>query len=407
MFNNFLNREKDTFFTLEDTENVKKGILVLESEYFEIIKIILEEDLDEREREYEIEEQLENRIINYEAVDYIEKEIFLRKIDEIEENLIILIKREKIYEIADKIREKGIDLKGIIPVFLLKYLSNEEKKDEIFLDIGMGRTSVVVFKDNKLRDIVTIDIEKGEGLYSQEEFDELLERIVFSIEEENFDNIEKIIIYEKDKELENFIEKSELYKKEIVVENWKNYEITFNKSFDFIPIEYRKGMEQRKYIKYGAAVLAGILIIEFFLFFFLTSVRNNEMENIKNFERDLGNLKGKIEEKRQDIKKFENFKDKKSKLLGKISFGKFKLSEILNELKKCKPSHIYFNGIEYNGKNTLKIIGRSQEEKDIYEFEKNILKNSNFFYLNHDYIKKQEYGYEFQMDIGVKNERNK
>ena len=51
-------------------------------------------------------------------------------------------------------------------------------------------------------------------------------------------------------------------------------------------------MEQRKYIKYGAAVLAGILIIEFFLFFFLTSVRNNEMENIKNFERDLGNLKG-------------------------------------------------------------------------------------------------------------------
>ena len=106
MFNNFLNREKDTFFTLEDTENVKKGILVLESEYFEIIKIILEEDLDEREREYEIEEQLENRIINYEAVDYIEKEIFLRKIDEIEENLIILIKREKIYEIADKIREQ-------------------------------------------------------------------------------------------------------------------------------------------------------------------------------------------------------------------------------------------------------------------------------------------------------------
>ena len=127
MFNNFLNREKDTFFTLEDTENVKKGILVLESEYFEIIKIILEEDLDEREREYEIEEQLENRIINYEAVDYIEKEIFLRKIDEIEENLIILIKREKIYEIADKIREKGIALKGIIPVFLLKYLSLSTK----------------------------------------------------------------------------------------------------------------------------------------------------------------------------------------------------------------------------------------------------------------------------------------
>ena len=218
MFNNFLNREKDTFFTLEDTENVKKGILVLESEYFEIIKIILEEDLDEREREYEIEEQLENRIINYEAVDYIEKEIFLRKIDEIEENLIILIKREKIYEIADKIREKGIALKGIIPVFLLKYLSNEEKKDEIFLDIGMGRTSVVVFKDNKLRDIVTIDIEKGEGLYSQEEFDELLERIVFSIEEENFDNIEKIE-KEKNDNIEFYYSLSALEMKKIILKS--------------------------------------------------------------------------------------------------------------------------------------------------------------------------------------------
>lgn len=95
MFNNFLKREKNILFSLEDMKNIKKGILVLESEYFEIIKIILEEDLDEREREYEIEEQLENRIINYEALDYVEKEILLEKKDGTEEILIILIKREK------------------------------------------------------------------------------------------------------------------------------------------------------------------------------------------------------------------------------------------------------------------------------------------------------------------------
>ncbi|MDU1911004.1 hypothetical protein [Fusobacterium sp.] len=407
MFNNFFKREKDIFFSLEDIKNIKRGILVLESEYFEIIKIILEEDLDEREREYEIEEQLENRIINYEAVDYVEKEIFLEKKDGTEEILIILIRREKIYEIADRVREKNIELKGIIPVFLLKYLSDEEKKNEIFLDMGISRTSAVAFKDNKLKDIVTIDIEKDEALYSQEEFDELLERITFSIEEENFDNIEKITIYEKDRELENFIEKSELYRKETVVENWKNYEITFNKSFDFIPLEYKKRMEQRKYIKYGLTILAMALIIEFFLFFFFTSVRNNEMESIENLEIDLGNIKERIEKSRQEIKKIENFKDKKSKLMKKMDFGRFKMYEILEELKKCKSSQIYFDGIEYDGKNTLKIIGKAAAEKEIYEFEKNILKNNNFFYLNHDYIKKQEYGYEFQMDIGVKNEGNK
>ncbi len=407
MFNNFLKREKNILFSLEDMKNIKKGILVLESEYFEIIKIILEEDLDEREREYEIEEQLENRIINYEALDYVEKEILLEKKDGTEEILIILIKREKIYEIADRVRGQNIELKGIIPVFLLKYISGRNKKNEIFLDMGIGRTSAVVFKDNKLKDIVTIDIEKNEVLYSQEEFNELLERIAFSIEEENFDNIEKITVYEKDRELESFIEKSKFYRKETVVENWKNYEMTFNKSFDFIPLEYRKGMEQRKYIKYGTVILTIILIIEFFLFFFFTNVRNNKMKSIENMERDLGSLRGQIEKNRQEIKKIENFKDKKSKLIKKMNFGKFKMYEILEELKKCKSSQIYFVGLEYDGKNTLKVIGRAAEEKEIYEFEKNILKNNDFFYLNHDYIKKQEYDYEFQMDIGVKNERNK
>ena len=90
-----------------------------------------------------------------------------------------------------------------------------------------------------------------------------------------------------------------------------------------------------------------------------------------------------------------------------MSFGKFKIYEVLEELKKCKSLQMNFEGIEYNGKDMLKIIGRVQEEKEIYEFEKNLIKNNRFFYLNHDYIKKQENGYEFQIDIGVKNENNK
>ena len=84
MFNKLLKREENILFSLEEIESsqdIKKGILVLESEYFEIVKISLEEDLDEREKEYEIEEQLENRIINYEVLDYIEKEISLGKRD--------------------------------------------------------------------------------------------------------------------------------------------------------------------------------------------------------------------------------------------------------------------------------------------------------------------------------------
>lgn len=276
MFNKLLKREENILFSLEEIESsqdIKKGILVLESEYFEIVKISLEEDLDEREKEYEIEEQLENRIINYEVLDYIEKEISLGKRDGMEESVIILIKREKIYEITNKVKDKKIDLEGIIPIFLLKYLSDFNKENEIFLDIGLVRTTFVIFKNNILKDIVTIDIERDEILNSQEEFNELLERITFSIEEENFDDIEKITIYEKDRELENLLENSELSEKEISIENWKNYKITFNKSFDFIPVECKRGMEQRKYIKYGISILLGTLVAEFLLFFLLINIR--------------------------------------------------------------------------------------------------------------------------------------
>ena len=151
MFNKLLKREGNILFSLEEIESsqdIKKGILVLESEYFEIVKISLEEDLDEREKEYEIEEQLENRIINYEVLDYIEKEISLGKKDGMEESVIILIKREKIYEITNKVKDKKIDLEGIIPIFLLKYLSDFNKENEIFLDIGLVRTTFVIFKNN-------------------------------------------------------------------------------------------------------------------------------------------------------------------------------------------------------------------------------------------------------------------
>ena len=80
----------------------------------------------------------------------------------------------------------------------------------------------------------------------------------------------------------------------------------------------------------------------------------------------------------------------------KMNFGKFKIYEVLEELKKCKSSQINFEGIEYNGKDKLKIIGKSLEEKDIYEFEKAILKNNNFIHLNHDYIKNSKMNMSFK-----------
>ena len=71
-------------------------------------------------------------------------------------------------------------------------------------------------------------------------------------------------------------------------------------------------MEQRKYIKYGISILLGTLVAEFLLFFLLINIRDKEMKNIKKYERDLGNFKEEIDKKRQEIKNFEDFKEKKA-----------------------------------------------------------------------------------------------
>lgn len=55
-----LNNKKIDFFTLDELEDKKEGVLLLNSLYFKIIPLTLSKELDERERELEIEERLED-----------------------------------------------------------------------------------------------------------------------------------------------------------------------------------------------------------------------------------------------------------------------------------------------------------------------------------------------------------
>lgn len=102
---------KIEYVTLEEIKDkAKSGILVLENGYFKIERIELDEDfeeLEERDRELEIEAILEDRIKNYNPLDYIEKEIELKEKKEI---VIILLERLLVDKILEEAKEKRVKI---------------------------------------------------------------------------------------------------------------------------------------------------------------------------------------------------------------------------------------------------------------------------------------------------------
>ena len=104
--NNFLKKKEIDFFTLGEIENFKNGVLLLDSSFFHIISMTLSKELDEREREFEIEERLENIFEEYDNFYFLDKEITLQESEEVEKILIITIEKDKIYTLLDNLKEK-------------------------------------------------------------------------------------------------------------------------------------------------------------------------------------------------------------------------------------------------------------------------------------------------------------
>lgn len=105
------------FFTLDEMEDKKEGVLLLDSFLFQIIPLSLSKGIDERERELEIEEKLDELIDEYDSFYYIDKEITIYEDEDIEKTLIIMIEKDKIYSLIDRVKESGIKLLGVYPLF--------------------------------------------------------------------------------------------------------------------------------------------------------------------------------------------------------------------------------------------------------------------------------------------------
>ena len=390
----FKSEKKIEYITLEEMKReLKSGIIVLENRYFKIEKISLEKGLDEKERELEIEEILEERVDDYNPVEYIEKEIVLREDEEFEEIVIILLKRDIVEEILQEGKEKKIRISGIVPAFFLRSIEIDKNRAELFIDIDEEKVIKVEFKDGKIKNIDELEIEREKILESE------VEEILQDLLEIDLIEFEKISFYEKDREIGEIFQ--EIDNIDVEINNWKENEIEYNYNYDFLPLEYLESLKMRSSIKKKIIIFFTVFILQILFGMIFHYFSNLNIEKIGDLEKNIGVYKDEIEEIREKIIEIEEKEKIREEELKRIEFKNIKLGSLLKNLDEFKPKGVTILNIELNEINKLKIIGKSINEEKILKFQEKIVEHSKFKNLNHDYIKREEEIYDFQLEVEV------
>lgn len=390
----FKSEKKIEYITLEEMKReLKSGIIVLENRYFKIEKISLEKGLDEKERELEIEEILEERVDDYNPVEYIEKEIVLREDEEFEEIVIILLKRDIVEEILQEGKEKKIRISGIVPAFFLRSIEIDKNRAELFIDIDEEKVIKVEFKDGKIKNIDELEIEREKILESE------VEEILQDLLEIDLTEFEKISFYEKDREIGEIFQ--EIDNIDVEINNWKENEIEYNYNYDFLPLEYLESLKMRSSIKKKIIIFFTVFILQILFGMIFHYFSNLNIEKIGDLEKNIGVYKDEIEEIREKIIEIEEKEKIREEELKRIEFKNIKLGSLLKNLDEFKPKGVTILNIELNETNKLKILGKSINEEKILKFQEKIVEHSKFKNLNHDYIKREDEIYDFQLEVEV------
>lgn len=379
MINNFFKKNKINFFILNEIENFKNGVLLLDSSFFHLIPITLSKNLDEREREFEIEEKLENIFEEYDNFYFLDKEIILQESDEIEKILIITIEKDKIYTLLDNLKEKNISLLGIYPLFLVE-LFNRDNIEKIYLEIEDERYRLYYFSENKLIDFQEIEFEK----------EELLSNTAYI--EDNFKG--EYFIYSTQKDLVEFFPK-------LQIREWKDYPLTLRDEFNFLPKDYLVEEKYKKNYKLSLIILACTIIFSSAIFFLLQFFIGREQEKINILESNYSTFHEKNLQIREEIllleEEIKTLRDKNRVR----SFSELKLSKLVEIIYKS--GDLDFEKIEYGDK-LLTLQGITDSEEDIYNFQNSIMNYKVLKNFNHDFIKLNNNKYEFHIDIEVEYE---
>lgn len=377
--NNFLKKEKLNFFTLEESENYKNGILLLDSDFFHLVPITLSKDIDEREREFEITEKLENFFDEYDSFYFLDKEIILEEDEESEKNLLILIEKDKIYTLLDNLKNKKTDLLGIYPLFLIE-LFNKDNLEKTYVEVEDNKYRLYYFLENKLINFLEADFEKEEIINNSTYLEE-------NLKGESF-------IYPNQSDLIEYLPF-------LKIRDWKNYPLEFREDFNFLPIDYIKERNYRKNIKISTIFISITIIISVIIFFSIYFLTEKEQEKLSTLENSYSTYHEKNLQIREEILKIEEeIKNLKEKSRVR-NFNKVKLSQLIKTIYNNESLEI--TSIEY-GDEILTLQGITDFEEDIYKFQNRLLNYKFFKNFNHDFIKLNNNRYEFHIDIEVEDE---
>ncbi|MBR8700607.1 hypothetical protein IX317_000931 [Fusobacterium sp. DD29] len=381
----FTKRKENNFFTLEEIENVqnKNGVLILDSSFFIILPITIDIIDDPREREMEVDDKIEEVIEDYSPIDFISKEIHLKIEDEQEKILIILLERGKIESIIAQLKEKGITLSGIYPLFLLEFF-NKEEEAKTYIEINEEGFRLYYFKDERLNNFNQVE---------------------FSLED----------LMEDDEYLQDYIEDSYVFTysntdKEIYsnfyfinFRDWHKYKLFYNRDLDFLPPAYQESLHLKSRVKILTAVLSVFIIIQSISSLLLNVYISNKKNYLHTIENRIGTLQEAVNVEKLKIVDIEkklsllNFENKEG------SFSGLKISTLLKNIMDSKHA-ITIDSIEFTDKKILKISGITSDEENFYDFEKNILTYKIFRKINHDFFTLNDNSFNFKLEIEVNDE---
>lgn len=380
--NKIFKKESLNFFTLENIENYRSGVLLLESNFFHLLIFTFPKDMDEREREFEINEKLETLFEEYDSFYFLEKELSLESNESTEKTLLILIEKDKIYTLLDNLKEKKISLLGIYPLFLVE-LFNKDNIEKTYVEIESEKYRIYHFLENKLINYQEIDFDR----------DELITNPTYLEENLNGENF----IYPNQLEIQEFFPM-------LKVRDWNNYSLNLKDDLNFLPADYIKEINYKKNLKLAILTLSIITIISTLLFFSLQFFIKKEQNRLNVLEENYSNLHEKNLQLREEILNLESeIKDIKEKSRVR-EFKNIKLTQLLKAIYSC--GDLEFSSIEYSDRLII-LKGFSSSENEIYRFQNNILDYNFFKNFNHDFIKLNDKNYEFHIEIEVDNGTSK